>query len=110
MSAPFIEAWNDWMNIIPFAVVGTSLLGSGHCVAMCGGLIITVARTRSALIRYHLGRLLGYCILGSLAGMLGSTLWSSGTYKIIPWLSTSKAVLQYKLIVCPITPPLNPEA
>jgi sulfite exporter TauE/SafE len=76
------------MNAIPIAVLGASFLGSGHCIAMCGGLIATVARDRRATLRYQLGRLLGYCALGSLAGLLGDTVFQSSSYTYIPWIST----------------------
>ncbi|MGZ3710076.1 MAG: sulfite exporter TauE/SafE family protein, partial [Bdellovibrionota bacterium] len=59
------------MNLLPFAVVGASVLGSAHCVAMCGGLVLSVAKDRKSLIAYHLGRLLSYCALGALAGLAG---------------------------------------
>jgi sulfite exporter TauE/SafE len=76
------------MNVIPFAVLGASLLGSGHCLAMCGGLVVTVARDRKAVVRYHLGRLIGYCTLGGVAGFLGEEILQSSSYILIPWLST----------------------
>lgn len=82
MSVPFV-------SVIPFAVLGASVLGSGHCIAMCGGLITTVARDRNAVLRYHLGRLLGYCGLGALAGFLGEEIFQSDGYAWLPWISTT---------------------
>lgn len=55
---------------------------------MCGGLILTVARSPKAVLRYHLGRLVGYCSLGALAGFLGKGVFRSSAYGIVPWLST----------------------
>ncbi len=62
-------------------------MGSGHCVAMCGGLVIATTRSRSDLIRYHLGRLGGYLSLGALGGALGSvsTQWAEG----MSWVAAS---------------------
>lgn len=74
-------------NWIPFAVIGASLLGSTHCVSMCGGLVLSVARTRSAWVLYHLGRLLGYLGLGSLAGFLGEKLLSTSALSIVSLVS-----------------------
>ena len=91
--AHFAELYADpslrWTQAIPFAVLGASLLGSGHCVAMCGGLILTVAKTRKDLVSYHLGRLLGYCGLGAIAGFLGASVFRSSPLGFIPWLSTA---------------------
>jgi len=63
-----------------------SIAGSGHCVGMCGPLmLIAVNRspgTDSKSIMpeslYHFGRLLGYAILGLLAGSLGWMIESGG--------------------------------
>ncbi len=46
-------------------------MGSAHCVGMCGGIVVTLARTRQQAILYHGGRLLGYLSLGAIAGFLG---------------------------------------
>lgn len=62
------------------------LLGSPHCVGMCGGFAAVVGRTgvagkprrrlpvnaRSGAVLWHLGRLSTYAVLGALAGGLGS--------------------------------------
>lgn len=77
------------MTALPFAVLGVSLLGSGHCIAMCGGLILTVARNPQAIVRYHLGRLLGYCSLGALAGSLGEATLRSQGWTFVSWLTTA---------------------
>lgn len=51
-------------------------LGSMHCVGMCGGLVTTLAMSRSniwwsGLISYQLGRILTYTFFGLIAGMIG---------------------------------------
>jgi sulfite exporter TauE/SafE len=56
---------------------------------MCGGLILTVARDQHALCRYHLGRLIGYCGLGAIAGLLGEAVLQSDAFTLIPWFSTA---------------------
>jgi sulfite exporter TauE/SafE len=76
------------MDFIPFAVAGASILGSGHCVAMCGGIALIVSRDRPSLIKYHLGRLWGYCTLGGLAGLLGQTVFQASSLPWVPWLSS----------------------
>lgn len=65
----------------------SSLIGSLHCVGMCGGLVTacvlggcpahTNARWR-ALTGYHIGRLVGYATLGGIAGVVGKGIDISG--------------------------------
>jgi sulfite exporter TauE/SafE len=61
------------------------LLGSGHCIGMCGGLVCAFflgmgegARQPLAYAAYHGARVLVYVIVGVLAGMLGLVLTSTG--------------------------------
>lgn len=67
------------MTLLAAALLG--LLGSAHCVAMCGPLILAVGipRQRQGLgtrllhiTHYHAGRLSTYALLGALAGAAGS--------------------------------------
>ncbi|MFA5516134.1 MAG: sulfite exporter TauE/SafE family protein [Desulfuromonadales bacterium] len=59
----------------------TGLLGTGHCLGMCGGIISALSlsaegRRAGALfpVLYHLGRLLTYTLIGWGVGWLGSAL------------------------------------
>jgi sulfite exporter TauE/SafE len=61
--------------------LATGLLGSGHCLGMCGSLVAALALSdegrRSGLlfqVLYHAGRLLTYAAIGLLAGWLGSAI------------------------------------
>jgi hypothetical protein len=61
------------------------LLGSlGHCVGMCGAIVILFDRqpifqqNKSAWVLAHAGRITTYTILGLLFGAFGQTLWSFG--------------------------------
>lgn len=69
------------MYALMTAVLTSSLLGSTHCAGMCGAFLaaaINVGRpsTKAEKFRqqasYHLGRLITYVALGSLAGLVGS--------------------------------------
>ena len=63
------------------AVFLASLLGSLHCVGMCGAFLFAIAgEGASGLTQagYHLGRLLTYVTLGAIAGALGSGLNIAG--------------------------------
>ncbi|MBX6365549.1 MAG: sulfite exporter TauE/SafE family protein, partial [Gemmatimonadetes bacterium] len=50
------------------------LMGSPHCVAMCGGFATACARPRRGLLAWHAGRLTTYATLGALAGATGAAL------------------------------------
>jgi sulfite exporter TauE/SafE len=74
--------------MVPFAIVAASIIGSIHCVGMCGALAMTAgAQSRKGLAYYHLGRLLGYFSVGALAGLLGSEFINS-EMKYISLIST----------------------
>lgn len=68
------------------SVVAASVLGSMHCVGMCGGLIgfyasgATGQRQRPWLAHgaYHLTRLVAYATLGAIAGQVGAALDLAG--------------------------------
>lgn len=78
------------MLILLTAVLTASLLGSLHCVGMCGPLAIWASgatgasggkqrpAVRAATTCYHAGRLTTYLILGVLAGGLGSLIDAGG--------------------------------
>jgi sulfite exporter TauE/SafE len=70
------------------------LLGSVHCIGMCGGIVgaltmgLPVATRRSSagmlayLLAYNIGRITSYAVAGALAGVAGSSVYglvSSGT-------------------------------
>jgi hypothetical protein len=74
--------------MVPFAIIAASIIGSIHCVGMCGALAMTAgAQSRKGLAYYHLGRLLGYFSVGALAGFLGSEFINS-EMKYISLIST----------------------
>jgi uncharacterized protein len=68
---------NTWLSVL-----AASLVGSLHCVGMCGGLVgfyssgdgAPKASRWAPHAAYHLARLLAYLLLGALAGGLGSAL------------------------------------
>ena len=67
------------------------LLGSLHCAAMCGPLMLALpvppggpARFVVGRVVYQLGRIATYCLLGILAGLVGKSLFVAGFQR---WLS-----------------------
>ena len=63
------------------AIFLASLLGSMHCVGMCGPLALWATgggRSRTSVVAYHLGRLTTYLSAGLAAGVLGTALTIGG--------------------------------
>lgn len=74
---------------LALAAFTVGLLGSGHCLAMCGGIVSTLcAGSRAAqsgtpapgtnvllVLGYHTGRIGSYATAGAIAGTVGSFLW-----------------------------------
>lgn len=61
----------------------TGLLGSGHCLGMCGGLVSAFfmklqARGPWPYLAYHAARVAVYAVIGLLAALLGAVLVSTG--------------------------------
>ncbi|HUC84054.1 MAG TPA: sulfite exporter TauE/SafE family protein, partial [Candidatus Acidoferrales bacterium] len=77
-----------------FAIaIALGLLGSLHCAAMCGPLMLALpAPTRTAAgfiasrLIYQAGRVTTYCVLGFIAGLAGRTILLAGAQR---WLSIS---------------------
>lgn len=69
------------MLTLAMAILIASLLGSMHCVGMCGPLALWATgggEKKSSMIAYHLGRLTTYLSAGLIAGVLGSALTIGG--------------------------------
>lgn len=57
--------------LIAFVALMTGILGSTHCVGMCGGLVLALGRGAKITLSYQIGRLLGYTTLGIALPLLG---------------------------------------
>lgn len=68
----------DYTEITLLSVFIASILGSAHCVGMCGGIVMLYSSTGGSSPKSHLsynfGRLSSYLFLGALAGTLGKSL------------------------------------
>ncbi len=65
--------------------VAAGLLGSAHCLGMCGGLVSAFfmrlqARGAAPYLIYHFARITVYAVIGFLAALLGAVLISSGRF------------------------------
>lgn len=74
---------------VPLGVFVASLLGSSHCVTMCGPIAVVVNNNFGYMSLYHVGRLSSYLALGALAGLLGETFLSNN----YPALTTFSAII-----------------
>ncbi len=85
------------MNLVaPLAALAMGLLGSTHCVLMCGGVVGALSagmpvqlRTRAIrqaplTIGYNLGRIAAYSLAGLLAGTLGGAFADAAPMRIGP--------------------------
>lgn len=91
MLAPF--ASSTFQSAVPIAVFVASVMGSSHCVAMCGGLVAASTRTRREWMSYQLGRLLGYLFFGALSGFIGAYVFGSGHLRELNSLSLIAAAM-----------------
>lgn len=78
---------------LPLLVFLASLLGSMHCVGMCGGIVWALPAERSAHVAYHGGRLVGYLSLGALAGLVGEYLLAGAVW--VSWLAAGMMALTF---------------
>ncbi len=89
------------MELLTGFLVG--LLGSFHCIGMCGPIAIALPKTNNLVfsrLLYNFGRVITYSILGLLFGLLGSRLEMFGLQRII---SISLGVLIILTVVTPIS-------
>ena len=79
------------MWVLLGTVFGASLLGSLHCVGMCGGIVAAMGQAGAGRVEggraiateavpYHVGRIASYALMGAAVGALGAAFsWSVGT-------------------------------
>lgn len=53
------------------AAFAAGLLGSLHCIGMCGGFAASCSRIPGGVTAWHLGRIATYALLGAIAGTVG---------------------------------------
>lgn len=89
------------MELLTGFLVG--LLGSFHCIGMCGPIAIALPKTSNLVfsrLLYNFGRVITYSMLGLLFGLLGSRLEMFGLQRII---SISLGVLIIITVITPIS-------
>lgn len=67
----WFSSLGEIQHFLPYVSFVAGLSGSLHCVGMCGGLVTASCSSRHDIVKYQLGRLLGYLSLGLIAGVVG---------------------------------------
>jgi len=89
-------------NTTYISAVLLGLLGAGHCLAMCGGIISTLSVSSRAknhshnwqyLFLYQFGRIISYTSFGGIAGWLGLQLNLSITFPLLKIISGTLLIL-----------------
>lgn len=82
---------------LTYSALLMGLAGGPHCVAMCGAACTALTQSKNnpyAIYQYHLGRMLGYAILGAIATFaIQSIAWASAYSAILHPLWTFFHVL-----------------
>jgi sulfite exporter TauE/SafE len=70
------------------------LIGSVHCVGMCGPLAFAVPSLKKGAVylllnkvMYQAGRIISYCLLGLIIGLIGNQIWLAGIQQGVSILS-----------------------
>jgi uncharacterized protein len=90
------------MELIPAFLLG--FLGSLHCIGMCGPIVLALPQHESNKVLvamdgllYNFGRILTYCMLGLLSGLIGS-FFGLERYQGILEISIGAIILLYFII------------
>lgn len=90
------SAFLEWIPVgIPAGVFLASLVGSPHCLGMCGGLALSAGKSGWSQAQYHLARLGVYGLLGVLAGKLGEVFFSDSKIQWVSWFGTALLALGF---------------
>ena len=73
-----------------FMAFVTGLLGTGHCIGMCGGLVSALSLSEAGRqggwffqLLYNIGRISTYTFIGAVVGWLGSALAYTDRFKMV---------------------------
>jgi len=86
------------MEIVLAAAVA-GLMGSPHCIGMCGGFAAACARPRGSIVLWHAGRLSTYALMGAVGGLAGGAIpgprWLAPVVSVLllAWFAASLAEL-----------------
>ena len=94
------------MNDLYIAALMTGLIGSLHCIGMCGPIAVALPLGNRSWFRkifgslvYNIGRILSYAILGVIFGLLGQGIEMAGLQK---WASILLGVALILSVIFPV--------
>lgn len=70
------DLFHNPLLLVPISVFVGGLIGSPHCMMMCGPIVLNFANDRKRLVAYQLGRMIGYTTAGAVVGALGNEILS----------------------------------
>ncbi len=76
---------HEFLWVIPVSVFVAGIIGSPHCLSMCGPLVLNFARTPNDLLAYQIARMIAYTTVGAIVGAFGSVVLAGVNST---WLST----------------------
>lgn len=62
---------SDLMWVVPTSIFLSGIMGSPHCLVMCGPIVLNFAKRKSALVFYQMGRMISYSLAGAVFGAFG---------------------------------------
>lgn len=76
---------NQSLWIISVSVFVGGIIGSPHCLSMCGPVVLNFAKDKTSLMYYQLARALSYSFAGAVVGAFGASLLDEGRAN---WISS----------------------
>jgi sulfite exporter TauE/SafE len=91
----------DSMHEILAAAFLAGLMGSPHCIGMCGGFAAACARPRGSVWLWHAGRLSTYAAIGTIGGYAGAALPGP---RWVPLAISAALLLWFALALADVVP------
>lgn len=73
-------------ELILFTGIGTGLIGSLHCIGMCGPIAWTLTQNGNTFVPallYNFGRSLSYALMGLILGLIGNQFFLAGMQQLL---------------------------
>lgn len=96
----FVNQMAGMQEILGAAFVA-GLMGSPHCIGMCGGFAAACARPRGSVWLWHAGRLSTYAVIGAIGGYAGAALPGP---RWVPLVISAALLLWFALALADVVP------
>jgi uncharacterized protein len=70
--------FHETIWFVPISIFIAGVIGSPHCMSMCGPIVLNFANKKMGLYSYQIGRMVAYCLAGASVGGLGETVLGQG--------------------------------